>query len=367
MVPYIILFVCLLFFCFFEVCRFTNTDGQENTKNKYKNAYAIIPFLIIFFLGVFREISVGKDSGSYVTFYWNLLDMYSWNELFTNFSIDNGFYIILKVLALFTDDWWLVRSILFGLTFSLYYAIMAKESNYPCVSLLIFVGLGNIGLMFGVLRQSLAGGICFFAYKYLKKNEWLKFVVLVLIASLIHRSSLISFFVFMVSYFKPKKFTYYKLFVLSGIVTVLFYFVIPIITSRYNNQIYENTDMQDGGYGMLLFLIALFAILGYLINYIKRNEEITEQKHKLEDEDKMVCLYNISCGALFVQIGALQWGLLTRITVYFSIYCCLLFPELLSKVTQKNRIQLYLVLVVLFGFMFFYQLGEDEVFIMHSF
>ena len=87
MVPYIVLFVCLLFGGFFEVCRPTNMNDLEETKEKYKNFYAIIPGLIIFFLGVFRETSVGADAQSYYIYYWNRLEGFTWNELFTNFSI----------------------------------------------------------------------------------------------------------------------------------------------------------------------------------------------------------------------------------------------------------------------------------------
>ncbi|MBE6813822.1 MAG: EpsG family protein [Ruminococcaceae bacterium] len=367
MVPYIVLFVCLLFGGFFEVCRPTNMNDLEETKEKYKNFYAIIPGLIIFFLGVFRETSVGADAQSYYIYYWNRLEGFTWNELFTNFSIDNGFFIILKVIALFTGDWWLARATLFVLTFSLYYVIIIKESDYPCVSLLIFVGLANICFMLGILRQSLAIGICFFAYKYLKKNEWLKFIIFVLIAATIHKTALISLYAFIVSFFKLKKISHYKFILLSSIAAVVFYVAIPMITASYNTQIYENVATSDGGYGMLLFMMIVFAILGYLMNHIKRNEESTELNTELVDKDEAVSLFNISCGAFFVQIGALQWSLLNRATACFSIYWCLLFPKLLNKLSQKNRLQVYLLLVVLFGFMFFYQIDEVEFFVMHSF
>lgn len=367
MVPYIVLFVCLVFGGFFEVCRPTNINEQEETKKKYKNAYAVVPVLIILFLGIFRETTVGHDSESYYIYYWDQLSRFSWADLFTNFSVDNGFYIVLKLIAILTDDWWFARAILFVLTFSLYYLIIIKESSYPCVSLLIFVGLANLGLMFGILRQSLAMGVCFFAYKYLRKNEWLKFIIFVLIAATIHKTALISLYVFIVSFFKLKKLTYYKFLVLSGFAALVFYFVIPMITSTYNSMIYKNIATHDGGYGKFLFVIVVFVVLGYLMNYIKKNEELAELNSELVDNDKIVGLYNVSSGAIFIQIGALQWGLLTRTTVYFSIYWCLLFPELLNKLSQKNRIQVYLVLAVLFGFMFFYQIDEVELFAMHSF
>lgn len=369
MVPYIVLFVCLVFGGFFEVCRPSNPNiiEQENQKKKQKNAYAIIPSLIIYFLGIFRETTVGYDGDTYYIYYWDRLDFFSWEDLITNFSIDNGFYIILKVIALLTDDWWLARAILFVLTFSLYYVFIIRESDYPCVSLLIFVGLANLSLMFGILRQSLSLGICFFAYKYLKKKEWVKFTILVLIAITIHKSAFISFFAFIICFFKLKKFTYYVMFLLSGIVAVVFNVVIPIITSTYNSQIYEDFDVEKGGYGMLLFFVIIFTVLGYLMNYINKTEDLTESNTELVEKDETINLYNISSGAFFIQIGALQWSLLTRTATYFSVYWCLLFPKLLNNLSQKKRIQVYLILVVLFGFMFFYQMSEKNLFVMHSF
>lgn len=357
MIPYIILFVILLCCSFFEVYNSSISDefGIAH-KTSSKATYAILPAVIILILGIFRETTVGHDSEAYYIYYWSQLDTHSWVELLTDFSTDNGFYIILKVIALFTEDWWCVRAILFAMTFGLYYSALRRESPYPTMSLLIFLGLANLGLMFGILRQALAGAVSLYAYRQIQKGYWIKCLLLILVAATIHKTALLCVFMLLIYFMRLRKFSRIELVLLSVFSYTVFFAAIPLITLIYEGSRYVDIAASDGGYGMLLFILVVIILSGHLMCMIGGNKN-----------RKLSYLFNLSCGALLIQIGALQWSLLNRTTVLFSIYWCILLPQLIGRLPKRKRLQYYLIVAILFGVMFFYQLADVEMFVLHQF
>ncbi len=358
MIAYIVLFSILLICGIYEVCNRSRTTVLGDTVVKYqpKKYYLIIPILFVLVMGIFRETTIGYDSETYYIYYWACIDKYSWAYLFTHFSIDNGFYIILKLIAIFTSDWWFARAILFLITFLLYYDIVREYSPYPATSLIIILGLSMLGLMFSILRQALAGAISLYAYKYIKKKRVLASIIIILIATTIHKSALLCFFVLAVYMLRRKKISTIQLITFSIITYLIFLVCIPFVTMLYADSRYENIATHDGGYGMLAFMIVVTIIIIRMI--------------KLSGSDKdseIGFLFNISCGAIFVQIGALIWSLFNRASVYFSFYWCLLIPKLLYRLPQKKRRIYFLIVAVLFGFMFFYQIAEVEKYVFHKF
>lgn len=357
MLPYICLFVCLVICAFFE----TNNISFSGTGNRLhsacrRNEYIIIPLIIILFLGIFRETTVGYDSETYYTYYWSQLDRYSWTDLLTDFTNDNGFFLVLKAIAVFTDDYWVARAILFVLTFVIYYASIREESPYPTISLIIFLGLGTLGLMFSILRQALAGAICLYAYRKIRYRGWVKCLILILLAITIHKSAILCFFMLVLYFIRAKQFSGIKL-VLLSIMSYLFLLIaVPIAALFYKDGRYETIRMSDGGFGMLIFIISIVVLTVHLMKKTGSNKD-----------DELKFLFNLSSGALFLQIGALQWSLLNRLVVYFSINWCLLIPKLIYKLPRKQRLMYFVVIAVLFGFLFFYQLGEVYMYAWHKF
>lgn len=353
MTLYYILFFTLMLFGFLEViCPIVDNNEIRFRQKRFSNIkYVILPFFLILFMGVFRETTVGYDHDSYYYSYWLQRNRYSWSELFCDYSIDNGFYLILKIIGLFTDDYWVARAALFSLTFLLFFFVIKKESPYPTVSLLIFVGIGMIGLMFGILRQTLAVAICFVASDQFRKKNWGIGVLLIIVAITIHKTAFWGVFILLAYALKIRKLSGRGLVVLSIVVYVAFHLTMPFLLGEY-----ANTVLQNGGYNMLLFMTIVLVMLFHLMTMTDSNQVF-----------ELAMLFNLSCGSLMVQLGAIQWSLLTRTASYFSVYWCLLFPRLICKLSLSRRLMYYFVLVVLFGVMFFFQLDAENFFVMHSF
>ena len=357
MTIYIVLFITLCLCGVFEVVNISSANDKNKQKILNKNwLYVVFPAAIILFMGIFKEVSVGYDSASYYEYYWKQLPKYSWKKIFTDFSIDNGFYFILKIISIFTSDWWLARAILFVLTFTIYFGFILKNSPYPTLSLIILIGLSMLGLMFSILRQALAGAITVLAYQQIKKGSWKKSLLCILIATTIHKTSFLCVYMIVINIFQKKKFSLFQMIIFSALSLIVFLATIPLMTLLYADSRYENTAMHEGGYGMLLFIIIILIISTYLLYITKENRNET-----------LTYLYNLSFGVLFVQIGALIWSLLTRTGVFFSFYWCVLLPLLLAKLNTKERIMWFILLTVLFGYMFFHTYNNIYFFVMHKF
>ena len=358
MIPYVVLFSILVLCGIYEVCRKPRMAVLGNTviKPQSKRYYLIIPILVILVMGIFRETTMGYDSDTYYQYYWSCIDSYSWLYLLTHFSIDNGFFIVLKVIAIFTRDWWLARAVLFVLTFSLYYHFIARYSEYPAVSLIIVLGLALFGLMFSILRQALAGAISLFAYKQIRKGSVFKCVLFILLACTVHKSAILCVFMVVFYVLHLKKFTGFKLIVFSILAYFIFIIGIPLIALIYADSRYSGGTTRDGGYGMLLFMAAITALILRMFKLTGTNRD-----------KGLGYMFNLSCGALMIQVGSLMWSLLTRTTVFFSFYWCLLIPNLICRLPKNKRIIYFIIVATLFGFMFFYQLSGVDMYVFHRF
>lgn len=357
MTPYVILVVCLVITGFLEVNNVALTNKSSAFHSTVsRRAYALIPLGVLLFIGIFREVTVGHDAVAYDIYYWAQLDRLSWGKLLTDFSNDNGFYLILKAISVFTNDYWAARAILFVITFGIYYSVIHEESPYPSTTLLLFIGLGNLSLMLGIFRQALAGGICLHAYKHICHDAKWKCFTLILIATTIHKSAMLCIAMLMIQYLRMKKFTGIKLICLSILAYLSLMFIIPLITLLYADGRYAEAIDQEGGFGMLSFMIVIIVLAGHLIR-------ITDSAKDYE----MGFLFNLSCGALLIQVGALQWSLLNRMASYFSIYWSILLTKLICKLPRRERILYWIIIAILFAFMFFYQLSEVEMFELHKF
>ncbi|HBF15735.1 MAG TPA: hypothetical protein DDW30_08710 [Clostridiales bacterium] len=355
MLLYIILFASLILCGLLEVSTVSDSIALKRPARK-KLLYSLIPVCIILFFGIFKEVNVGYDSDTYYTYYWSLVDRYSWIDLATDFSLDNGFFAVLKIIRLFTNDWWVARAILFVFTFVLYWKVILTDSPFPTVSLIIFSGLGMLGLLCSILRQALAGAITIFAYKQIRKGSWMKCLLFILLAATIHKTALCCIYMLIIYFLWSRRFNVIRLALLSGVSYLAVLVAIPLLSAIYANSRYKDGILSDGGYGMLLFIVVVLGLSMILFRMTNEN-----------NNKNLNYLFNLSSGALFIQMGALSFALWNRIAVYFSFYWCLLLPGLLARLSLKKRILFFLIIAVLFGFMFFYQLSDVDLFVLHDF
>ena len=180
----------LIFYCCIFSWSLITLDLYEKSKDKKINKiFLILSFFPLWFINVFRSNNVGTDYVPVGNAYSQIvLGIYSKNY--------NWFWLPLRIFCK-------VVGLLFGYNPFYFYFILGtifvfylfkcvlENSEYPKMSLLLFIAFGLYLQSFNQTRQMLALIIILFSIKYLKKNEYIKYIICILFASVFHETALI--------------------------------------------------------------------------------------------------------------------------------------------------------------------------------
>ena len=173
MVFYFSIFGLLSIFSAFEIY------GLRYKESKF---FFICLSFFLFILSFIRW-ETGTDWENYISFFNSSLEWGNESEFEWGFARSNEF---IKIIF----DNYSILLFFFGLIlFSFQSAAILKFSPYPVTSLLFLWSTVFANVFF--VRQSLATVILFFSIKYIKEKKLFKFLFMIFIAMLFHRTSLV--------------------------------------------------------------------------------------------------------------------------------------------------------------------------------
>lgn len=317
MIFYDFIFIFILFsFIFFK------------NKNE-KIAFIFITF--IFFILSFIRWEVGTDWNSYYnTFYAGSIEkMYAVSEL--GFKILN--YVTYKMIPSYTVMLLILASILFSLKYSTLY----KFSYCPLLSILMVYCLERGDIFF--IRQSIAVAITFYSIEYIVNKEKLKFIICVILASFIHKSSLIFIFAYIIYHkINLKRREYCFLIILTFLFSIymdeilkIFIINLPDNVYKYKLLYYLSND-ATGGYKSymsknLIFLVSVlnrsFLSCVFFI-FWKRIDLYLKKVFSLYFVSFLgfICIYRISPD-------------ITRIISSYEVFQLIVFPSIYKTIEKK--------------------------------
>lgn len=252
------------------ICNFLSVPIYGKLIKSKKLLVAIISLqtFLIFSLN-FRPLT-----GDLITYerYYSYFSSFSFSNILQGSSLFSG--PLGFELGYVLSNWIFGR---IGLSFDafmlLYYAVCVfcvsrfiyKYSDDIPMSFMIFISLGAFVTMFGILRQSLGLAIFLFAIPSIKNKHFIRFLILILIASLFHKTLLLAFPLYFLDRIRVKRSTYFKLIICSFIIvavtpvfSVLFSKVMQLLGKNYPPTAFTWNNM----YLVILFL-AVFVALFY--------------------------------------------------------------------------------------------------------
>lgn len=325
-------------------------------KNKSKHIYCVIMCLLFILLIGFRSSVIGTDTPGYVDafisaspFSWSLLKEILMNNEF-------GFYFFQSIVRLFTDSYtvfFLLVSFLFIIPLSVF---IYRYSEMPNISYLIFMSMGYLNFSMAGLRQTMAMGLLIVSFLILQKKRYFWSIIICLIASLFHITSLI-FLLYLL--FTKKRISLLHIFLTILICIMCLIFgqvflsrVLEIIWGETRNYSFE----EFGGYStlVLLTIVAIFALIF--------NKQITSAESLTNNEDAYFFKYLLI--SIPFQLLAIYQANCFRIAMYFSIFPMMtLIPKTLSK--QEDKLTKYLgtifVIILLFVQLFVFTYWTSDV------
>lgn len=320
---------------------------QSNKRLKNRIVLALF-FLIWIILLCFRKETVGADTVRYHLLFINIQKM-SFGSIFAKtFSadIEVGFYLLLKVISLFTTNFRVViviGALLCVIPVWILYRNNALQNSY--LSVVMFISLGLFVFYCSAMRQAIAIGFMLPAYYFTKNRKPLLFILMVILAFMFHHSAFIMLLMYPVYHLKLRR--YSILLLLVPIIIIVFIFRVPIFSalSSFIGEIYVGSIRSTGAI-MIFLLLAILSLYCYLM---PNNEALS---------DDIIGLRNLLVLATVLQIFSGINTLAMRFNYYYLLFVPILIPRIINEGMNKNRKLAeisYIVMVVFFTVWFFYQ------------
>lgn len=326
---------------------------------KVKKLFCIFTFGMMSLILGLRSPTVGEDTQHYINMFayaknvpWSniissnngfrttwMIDQFGFHEM-----VENGWLALCKIVQFFTDNGQVFIFLVAILTCGLFAKFVYDNSSDIIFSTLIFLCESEFMFAFNGIRQSLAIAISLQAYTSLKNKKLKTAIFWILIAFLIHNTSLIMLLIF--PYMLLNSEDNYKYFKYSIVVGIL----LPISVIIFKNQIihflpsYTGYFLQNywnsniGGSTILWGIEFMLIVLMYW------------KKFKINDSylyASFILIY-LSC-----EIAGLNLVLFSRLAYYFRAFLILFFPNALEFFAKKNRLLVKLIISILIILLYF--------------
>ena len=298
------------------------------TKQKLMAAFfSALPLIII---SGFR-FNVGTDYSNYYNTYWSIPGGYS--------EIKDPLYVLLVNLLnrLETGPIYIfvVLSAIFFIP--IYYQIFC-DSPYPLISIFLLYGCRYFFAYLNISRQLAACAILVFSIRYIEKDNFISFLLCIIIASSLHLTSM----AFILVYFVRK----IKLDIPSTIVlTIAIYVFGELISTLIRNilPIYGNylNSINRTGTGLRNIIMQLFL---YIFSYI------------FSDKSRKYNVY-LNCQLItIISVVLSQYiNLFERMRYDFCLSNIILLPLAINNIKDKKLKYLSIFLLIVFFTWYMYQ------------
>ena len=242
----------------------------KNINNKY---IQIICVGILFLMGAFRAYTVGTDTYNTFLVYESGIGMFAKKgeyglELLTNYIIDHNYSMRWELI--------ITQMLFIGSLFFFCY----KKAQKPLLMMLLFILCGYVYMSYNITRQMLALSIVIWAYynRY-EKGSPVPFVLVILLATLIHSSAIVVFLIFFIDKYRYPKMATIIILIVTFIIPQVFSmnFIAEFVTSRislWNRYSYYLESEERGTFSINRLFMNLFFIYLIIQHYIKVNNDL---------------------------------------------------------------------------------------------
>lgn len=299
------------------------TENYSGLLRKGPQNYFVFLTAIILIMVAGLRWRVGTD---YVTYSLNYPEYAAtfWESIIT-FN-EPGIKGISALSKLIKDDYGTMFFISSFITVGLCVLAMSKHSNLFLFSTLLYIFIGTWHGSFNGVRQYLACAIIFSGHSYIIKKDFIKYLMVIIIASLFHQSAIVMILLY---YVPQKKMNPQSIFlIMLAVATILlsydFLFQILETVAEIRNEAFVVTSYTTRSINPLRIAVTLAPILLYY--FLSSNKLFL-------DEDYFYI--NVMFVNFAVFLIASNSAYLARFGIYTNIFLVLSIPRLLKN--EDNR------------------------------
>lgn len=252
-------------------------------ERKYNPKTANVIFLLlmcpvcVFAMGL-RDSSVGVDTVSYKSFFEDYV-YYNWDKVIHDQdtgqgnAVEPGLKILMKLCAEVYPNYFFYQLVFSVLYVGLFIKFIYKYTSNVVLSFAFFLGSGLFMQTFNIARQMFAGAILAYSIVYVIEKKYIKSLIIIGIAYLFHKSSLIMLVMFMVYPLRNKKFIMNlaplgMLILIVSVERILLPLLLNSVGDKY--LMYALNDFSRPNKGMFLKLVWGINLLISLIALYKK-------------------------------------------------------------------------------------------------
>lgn len=322
----------------------TPIDKSDKTKKTYLVACGIILFLMI----ALRDKGLG--SGDSLAYYnnWIKLSGMSFSNLqdFMKLSdMESGYLFTVWCLSRFFPSAQYLF-VLTGLLFTTSICITVyRNSEDVMLSMVMCICLGLYTFMIQGLRQGIAMSICLFAIEACKKRNLFRFLILILLAFVFHRTCLV---------FLPVYFLYGLKFdgktkIVMPIVAAVLLVISPLIV-KYGNAFLDREYLDTVESGAVIAMLTYAIIVA--VAFIFLNEKNT-------DNNNTFFIFITVLGMSFYAMRYIGAQAMERTSFYFLFGQAIVLPTVIGKFDSTLRVIINFLVCVLSIALFIYRLNTS--------
>ena len=263
-------------------------------------------------------------------------------------SFETGFMILVWVISRLGDSFFWFCFITSLITNSLFIIGMKYYEDRYSFTLEVICYLFLFYCPFiNYVRQGVALGICFFAWRYVDSKKWLKYLLLIILASTIHIGSIISLPIYYIlSRNKDIKFDKKTVLIILGVLAVVvggpklmasaLEYASGLGIRSWTLQKYARRFLEWGRYSFIP--THLLQVLPQLVL-----ATLVYRKHINKDRTFVSLYLMIIIQFMFILMGSVYQNF-SRIGLFYGIANILMIPELTKSVKNSE------ILVLAYGF-----------------
>ncbi len=303
---------------FFLLCFNALLYGTLERKGK-RNVY-ILSCLEILLIAICRSPADPNwpDTQTYLNWFDHFASFTSWKQ-FVNFSWEPGIIFTSKVIGMFSNTPQTYIVVLGIIILVPVFTMIWKYSKYPCISLIVFISMNFLTLT-SIYRQWCAIAILMYSFKYVYKRDFKRFILLVTLAFLFHRTAIL----FLLVYFMYNIKVTLKKLIIGFCVSIGLIFMgeslLPIL-NRFA-RIKWDTSFNGG--------ISLYAVLWIVVvfSYILCRKYMQEDSYRLS--------FNMVLFAAILQSLSFTFSIWSRAILYFYMILIILLPNTLYNINNQD-------------------------------
>lgn len=319
-------------------------DNQKvNSVNISILAFVAIVILLILFEGL-RSDMVGTDTGGYCRGFSNRLGRW-WTLNYSNpknLIQEPGFGLVNLFASLFGDNYlYLLVTCACCCVFPALISIRNSSVDFSA-SLVVYITFGCYLFGFAGIRQGIAMSIFLFSFPYLFSKDFKRFLIVVLVAALFHKSVLLALPIYFICTLK------YSL--KSIIILVIFSFVFSgvlssliVFSSSVDERYAYYMEETEAGSGVLLMLSCVFVTLFFMI----QRKHISPNRLRVYDRSLLMMI--VACSIYIVVTLSGSNTEINRFAQYFQLGAIYLFAELAVACKRKGLTLPIIILNVFFA------------------